>query len=137
VLLVVVALLVSSLFVGVGGLVERQQERAIGSQLETVGNGVAAALTRTGRLGNAGGTHTDVVVTKTLPDTVAGTQYLIDIDATAPPRYTLTLQSVEPELQTTVVLRSSVPIQETTVTGGRLQLIYDPATDRVEVHDAG
>lgn len=130
--LAIVTLLVSGLFIGVGELVETQRERAIGAQLETVGNELAADLTLAGRLVETGEANTSVTVESSLPDAVAGSPYRIEISGN-PPRYELTLRSTDPETRTTVVLRTPVDIRETTVSGGELRITYDGSA--VEVRD--
>jgi len=134
--LAIVTLLVSGLFIGVGELVETQQERAIGSQLETVGNDLATDLALAGRLADTGEANTSVTVDASLPDAVAGTAYRIEIRNTTTGdtlRYELTLRSENPEIRTTVVLRTVVEIRETTVSGGQLRITYDGSV--VEVRD--
>lgn len=127
-LLVIVAVLVSGLFVGVGEFVETQQERAIGSQLETVGNRLAGDLATASRLvetGSGSAAEPTVALRTRLPDTVAGSEYRIEVDGTGP-EYTLTLWSVDPVVEASVVVRSSTDIDTgTTVPGGRVLIEYD------------
>lgn len=134
--LAIVTLLVGGLFIGVGELVETQQERAIGSQLDTVGNDFAADLTLAARLAGTGEANTSVTVRSSLPDAVAGSQYRIEIRNVTTGdtlRYELTLRSENPEILTTVVFRPAVDVQETSVSGGQLRITYDGSA--VEVQD--
>lgn len=137
-LLAIVAILVSGLYVGVSDLVETQQERAIGSQLETVGNRLAADLGTASRLVETGETSTTVELQTRLPDAVGGSEYVVDIDQLEDgPRYeyALTLRSVEPAVEASVVVRTTVPVREGTVPGGRLTVEYD-GSDPVVVRRA-
>lgn len=122
--LVIVTLLVAGLFVGVSGFVESQQERAIGSQLETVGNRLAADLTTANYVVSGSGAATTTRFRTTLPDAVASSEYRVSITGSGP-RYELTLRSVEPAVERTVAFRSSVPVAATTVTGGRVTIRYN------------
>jgi len=125
-LLVIVATMVSGLFVGVGELVENQQERAIATQLETVGNRLAADLGTANHLvetGSGPGAAPTVELRTRLPDTVAGSEYRVRVTGSGP-RYTLALRSFDPVVETTVVVRSSAGI-DGSVSGGRVRIEYD------------
>ena len=127
-MLVIVTILVSGLFVGVSEFVETQQERAIGSQLETAGNRLAGDLATASHLVATGETSTTVELETPLPDTVASSEYFVEIDQIeSGPRYEyrLTLRSVEPAVEASVVVRTTARIEEDTVRGGPLALEYD------------
>lgn len=130
-LLGIVTLLVAGLLVGISGFVESQQERAVRSQLDTVGNRLAADIGTTSRLvETAGGDR--VRLRSELPDTVGGSQYRVGIANLSSDRYRLVLRSSQPEVRTTVTVRSSVPISGT-VSGGQLVIRYDSDARELEV----
>jgi hypothetical protein len=118
--------MVSGLFVGVGELVANQQERAIATQLETVGNRLAADLGTANRLVETGSGPTadpTVELRTRLPDTVAGSEYRVRVVGSGP-RYTLALRSFAPVVETTVVVRAPVGV-DGSVSGGRVHIEYD------------
>jgi hypothetical protein len=130
-LLVVVVLLVSGLLIGVGGFVERQQERAVRSQLDTVGNRLASDLATADRLaGPAGGDQ--IRLQSPLPETVGNARYRIDVRNVSGDRSRLVLRSQNPDVLTTVTVRTTLPV-EGNVTGGAVWVEYDGG--RLEVTD--
>lgn len=130
-LLVVVVLLVSGLLVGVGGFVERQQERAVRSQLDTVGNRLASDLSTADRLaGTAGGDR--VRLQSSLPDTVGSARYRVDVRNATGDRSRLVLRSENPDVRATVTVRTTLPV-EGSVAGGAVWIEYDGG--RLEVTD--
>lgn len=133
-LLVVVVLLVSGLLIGVGGFVERQQERAVRSQLDTVGNRLASDLATADRLaGTAGGDR--VRLRSSLPETVGNARYRIDIRGVGnatDDRSRLVLRSENPDVQATVTARTALPVNGS-VAGGTVWIEHDGG--RLEVTD--
>jgi hypothetical protein len=133
-LLVIVTLLVAGLLVGVSGFVETQSERAVRSQLDTVGNQLAADIETASRLvGTAGGDQ--VSVDADLPDTVGGSHYRIEATNVSGDRYRLVLRSSKPAVETSVVVRSTVPVAGT-AEGGRVSVAYDGNQNQLVVSDA-
>lgn len=122
-MLAIVALLVAGLLAGLGDLVENQQERAVRSQLDTVGNRLAADIGTASRLvGNAGGD--EVRLRTEIPDTVGGSSYRVDITVMDGNMYRIELRSTDPEVRTTVEFRSAVPVRGG-ASGGRLVIQYE------------
>ncbi|MFB6189505.1 MAG: hypothetical protein ABEI57_06445, partial [Halapricum sp.] len=76
-LLVIVTLVVSGLLVGVSSVVQSQQERAIRTQLDTVGNRLASGVETANRLVETSGGDR-VTLGVRLPDTVAGSHYTVE-----------------------------------------------------------
>lgn len=122
-LLAIVTLLVAGLLLGISGLVESQQERAVRSQLDTVGNQLAADIGTTSRLvETAGGDR--VRLRTELPDSVGGTHYRVEITDLGSNRSRIELRSSNPEVRASVDVRSSVDVTGT-VTGGQLLIEYN------------
>lgn len=139
-LLVIVSLVVAGLFVGVSTLMEDQRKQAIRSELETVGNRLAADIGTADRLVRTANTSTstEIQLRSQLPETVAGSQYIIEIKGLGDNRYELTLRSVDPAVEASVVVRSTVGVDMPAgaVSGDRLVISYDSADGRLEVtHD--
>lgn len=122
--LVIVTLLVVGLFVGVSEFVGTQQERAIRTQFDTVGNRLATDLTTAAYIVRNGETSTSTALQVRLPDAVASSEYRVAITGSGP-RYELTLRSVDPAVESSVAFRSAVPVADTTVTGGRVEIRYN------------
>lgn len=122
-LLVVVTLLVAGLLVGVSGFVESQQERAIRSQLDTVGNQLASDIGTANRLVERA--NGDSVRLRTeIPRSVGGSHYRVEITDLSGNRSRLELYSSDPSVRTTVVVRSSVDVRGT-VSGGQVVVEYE------------
>lgn len=127
ILLVVVTLLVATLFLGVSGFTTDQQERAIGSQLVTVGNSLAGDVTTADRLVRTANTSasTEVRVHSDLPRTVGASQYRVNVTSLGGDRYEIVLRSTDPEVRRTVTVRSTVGVEGGPVSGGTLVIEYD------------
>lgn len=122
-MLAIVTLVVAGLLAGVGDLVESQQERAIQSQLDTVGNSLAADIGTANRLVTRTGGD-EVRLRTDIPDTVGGSHYNVEITEAGDERYRLQLRSSAPSVRTTVEVRSSLDVTGT-VDGGRVLIEYD------------
>ncbi|ELZ31409.1 hypothetical protein C474_08907 [Halogeometricum pallidum JCM 14848] len=125
-LLGIVAILVSTLVVGVGDLVIDQQERGVRSQLDVVGNRLAADVAAVD--GVARQTDGTVRLRSDLPDRVVGSPYTVTVEQTGSDSYRLTLRSSTPDVVVHVPFRSTTPVAEGTVRGGPVDVGYDPAT---------
>lgn len=125
----IVTLLMSGLFISMSGFVETQRERAIRSELQSIGNEIATDLTVIGRLAHTTTDAGTITVSPRLPERVAGTPYTITITQRDDRQYELTLRSLDPEVVVTIHVRSPIPIQSVTINGGTLELRYDTQTD--------
>lgn len=132
-LLVVVALLVSGLFVGISSFVESQEERAVRSQLRTVGTRLAADVATANRLATTVGGDR-VRLRSELPDTAGGNHYRIRTRDIGGNRSQLVLRSRTADVRTTVTVRSAVPVTGT-ASGGSVVVEYDSATGQLVVSD--
>ncbi|MFW6320778.1 MAG: DUF7266 family protein [Halohasta sp.] len=136
-MLVVAMLLMGTVLAGANGLLEGQTERVVDEELTVVGTQLSATLTETDRLAqvardDANATGGDVAVSRTarLPDRVAGSGYLIEIDTGE-----IVLSASNPDVEVTVPFPDTeVGIDPTDeLSGGDLVIEYDPAADRLEV----
>lgn len=132
--LAIVAVLVSGLFVGMGGFLEDRRAGAVHTELSVVGNRLATDLGTAERLVQMGDARA-VRVSVDLPARVSGTDYAVEVARIAPEQYRLVLRAPTTDVSTAVRLRSQVRLRPTTVEGGDLQIVYDTATDRLEVTD--
>lgn len=138
----VTTLLVTGLLFAAGGVVGDQRERAIRTELQVVGQQIAADVQAGDRLVGAG--VTGFTVRRDLPDEVAGSTYTVAVvvdDPTGyspPPRETyvrLTSSRLDVTVEVDVVLQSDV--EEASFEGGELVVTYDTGTSALEVDDAG
>lgn len=134
----VAALLMGVLIAGAGGLMESQSKQVINDELTVIGNQLASNIHEADRLATVAaadnstttGESGHVALTVRLPDRVAGTGYLIEIE-----NETITLSSSNPDVEVTV----SHPEVQTEIapTGqlnsGDLRIRYDPEDTRLEV----
>lgn len=135
-LLVIVAILSSGLFVGIGGFVQFQQADAVQNGLEVSGTRLAADISAADRLAAPLSGAGTLTVRADTPDQVAGVTYTITIRDLEPGRSELVLQATNLDGPVIVNVVTDVDIAEGSVSGGPLSLVYDPATDRLEVHNA-
>lgn len=133
--------LVTGLLFAAGDVVENQRERAIQTELQVVGQQIAAAVQAGDRAVGAG--DTDFVLRRDLPTEVAGSTYTVAVVVADPAGYT------PPPRETYVRLRSSklgvtvmvdVVVQSDleagSVDGGDVVVTYDTGTKKLEVADA-
>lgn len=130
-LLLIVTLLVAGLLVGTSGLVLNEQEEALRTQLDTVGNRLASDIETATRLVETAGGD-EVLLRTRVPDAVAGSHYRITITSVNGDRYKLVLQSSDPEVRSVVPVRSTVPVTGS-LSGGRVVIDYDSGNDQLEV----
>jgi len=132
-MLTVAMLLMGVLLAGAGGLMESQSQQVIDDELTVIGNQLASNIHEADRLAVVGAADTDeptVDLTARLPDRVAGTGYLVDIDSD-----TITLSTSNPNVEVTV----DYPEPDTElapsdqVAGGDLRLVYNSTDDQLEV----
>lgn len=130
----IATLLVTGLLVSGATVVSDQRERTVRAELDVIGNRMAADLETADRLLRAGsGT---VTVRSSLPETVAGSVYDIEIRATDGD-VELVLEAREPSVSRTVPVRNGSAIQPTTVTGGELTVRNDTGTGETLVVNDG
>lgn len=131
----IVSLVVSGLVFGVGNVVENQQQRAIQSELTTIGHRLAEDVETVDRMVAMNGGAGAVELRTTVPDRVAGSGYRITITAVVADRYVIVLESIDPEVRVHVALRVRTDLSTTTVRGSELTIRYDEGSDAVVVSD--
>ena len=126
----IATLLLSGLAVSAGGLIESQSERAIESELDVLGQRLAADIESADRLATvAGGANAEVRIETRLPTRVAGAGYDITVVESE-----LVLRSTDPAISVTVPLRVTNDLVEgRTVQGGNVVIRWSDGTDRLEV----
>lgn len=135
--LAITTLLVTGLIFAVGTEVETRREQAIRTEMDVVGNQLAASLASADRLADASGTNGVVVVERALPADVAGTPYTIEIIEQSPGEYDLQLTSTNPEETLAISLSLDTELETGTVASGPLTISYNTVTDTLSVQRAG
>jgi hypothetical protein len=137
--LAITTVLVSGLLIAMGGFVDGQRERVVRSELEVVGEQVAADVSAADRLVVAGGADTTVRAAFRLPARVGGSQYTVDVVADGG-AYAVRLASVDPDVTVEVGFDSETSVRTSTpVAGGNVVVVYadgpdgDTDPDRLEV----
>ncbi|MFB6138108.1 MAG: hypothetical protein ABEJ42_07215 [Halobacteriaceae archaeon] len=145
----ITTLLVSGIMLAGGGFVDAQRERVVHSELEVLVERLASDVDRADRLALATDADGAVRIDTPLPRTVAGFTYRITVTQVATPtdhpsryRLTATIESdaVDVSESTTVAISTDDPsgelsngLQETTVRGGDLVVVYHHGSDSLEV----
>lgn len=137
--LVIATLLIGGVLTATGGMVEDRRESAVRTEMSVLGERVAADLMATDRLAevanSSAASDPTVNVSVSIPERVAATRYEIRIE-TSPDR--IVLVSDYPEVKVTVGFHHDTPVEETTVPGGDLRIVFDTNEDpdRLEVTSA-
>lgn len=136
-LVAIVAILASGLLVSAGGFVTGQQESAVRHGLDTTGTRLATDLVAADRLADSMDDSGTMELAIDTPSQIAGAHYLISIESTATPGHSvLRLESSAPTETATIEVVTDLTLAPTTVDGGRLRIVADPANQTLEVRDA-
>jgi len=132
----IVALLSAGLLASTSTFVETQQERAIQSEFQVIGNRMASDIAGVDRLARTveGGGSVEAEID--LPRQVAGSAYRIGIDSDGGERYLIELTSAEPDVSVSVPVRSRTEITAGGLDGGDLTVTYDSSSDELVVENA-
>lgn len=131
----IVGILVVGLLTAGGGFVGSQSNSVVDSELQVIGERLAADIASADRLARLGdGAHT-VNVTASLPRAVSGSNYRIDI-TTGGGNATIELTSSAVNRVVSVNIANKTAIEPASVNGGNAKIVYEDSTDRLEVHDA-
>ena len=116
----IATILLSALIVSTGASIETRREEAIRSELDVVGERLAASIESADRLALAGGEEVDVAVQ--LPDRVAGKPYEITVDP-GPGSSDLLLETGDPGVTVTVGFSNTTTVEPSTVRGGTVRVV--------------
>jgi hypothetical protein len=132
----VITLLISGLFLAAGNFVENEHERVIRSELEVLGNRIAADIAAVDRLALAAGPSGRAELETELPARVAGKSYTISTSSVsgAPDVYFINMTAPDFETDVEVRVKSSTPLVERDTSGGNVLVVFNGT--HVEVQDA-
>lgn len=128
----VAALAVTGLVAAAGDFVNDQREQVVRTELDVVGEQLADRLVAADRLVQSGNQTDRLVVNATMPNRVAGVSYTVSVADTGSSRW-LNLTSHGPEVTVAVKLETETDVVEDSISGGNVDIVYDPAADELEV----
>jgi len=128
--LTITVVLISGLMVAAGGFVSDERERVTETELDVVGNRLAAGIESVDRIGAAPG-ESRVEATIRLPPRVAGTTYSIEVEPGPPTGLVLT--STDPEVTVRVPVKNETALATSRVDGGDVTITYDSSSETLEV----
>lgn len=131
--LAIAAILVSALLMAGGSLIESQTEQVTHDELTVAGQQLAGDLASADRLARAGETETLTLQTDLPQRTAAGSYSITVAQPDGESAGHIELESTHPEVTVTVPLRSETPVENTTVTGGQVTIVYDNGEGVLEV----
>lgn len=114
--LAIATILITGLIIGGGDFVEDRQEQVIRSELQVIGQQVAADVDRADRLLTAGDGTTEVSVSQSLPRELAGSSYHIELDPGSPGQ--VVLRSSSPEVTVGIRVETQSTLQSSVASGG-------------------
>ncbi|MFC7129801.1 DUF7266 family protein [Haloferax chudinovii] len=128
--LTITVVLISGLMVAAGGFVSDERERVTETELDVVGNRLAAGIESVDRIAAAPG-ESRVEATIRLPPRVAGTTYSIEVEPGPPTGLVLT--STDPEVTVRVPVKNETALATSRVDGGDVTITYDSSSETLEV----
>jgi len=128
-------LLVTGLIIAGGNFVADQRERAVRTELRVVGQQVATTVASADRLAATTGDDATVRLKRSLPRTVAGSTYNIEVVPSVDSH--LLLRSTNPDIEVRVDLANQTDVVGTTVGGGTVAVNYTASEElRLERGDS-
>ena len=122
--LALASLVITGLFLAAGDFVTNQREDVVRTELGVVGEQLADELVAADRLVQAGNTTNTLSVDVSMPATVAGADYVVEIGDTGSSQW-LNLTSSDPEVAVTVRLETETDVETGRVQGGRVSIVYE------------
>ncbi len=129
--LAIVTILITGIFAGMGGTVQNEREKVIRSELTVLGNRIAADIGAADRLASVKNGSVTVRITTTLPTTVAGKAYTIQITDTGSNTTSIKLSTVDPAVSDTITVRTEKTVSGTTFRGADIIIVADGSTVEV------
>ncbi|WP_299264756.1 DUF7266 family protein [Halorientalis sp.] len=130
--LAIALILITGLLVAGGTFVETQRDQSIETELAVLAEQVSSDVAMADRLAETTSDNESVRVGRSLPPRVAGSSYEVSIEGGSDPQ--VVVQTTDPEITVTVPVRSSTPIESSSVSGGTVAVNYT-ASDRLALED--
>jgi len=123
--LAIVAALATGLFIASGEIVSDEREQAIRSELQVLGNQLAADVASVDRVVRSTDDDGPAGLTEDLPDSVAGSSYRIRLANDGAPPATLELTTEDPDVSVEVDVMNGTAVGTSVVSGGDTTVYYD------------
>lgn len=124
--LAVATLLVGGLLISAGGFIDDQRRNTAESELRVIGQQLSADIAAADRLNRTAGAE-NITVGRTIPRTVVGSQYTIEVvDGGGPTSPYLELSTNRPEVTVVVGIASKSTVEVGTAAhGGRVAVVVE------------
>jgi len=130
----IAAVLIATLISTGGTFVADQRETSARGELRVVGQQVASDLATADRLvRSAADSDPTVQLDRGLPERVAGSNYVIELSASAPA--TLNLSADGGDVTVGITLTNRTAVRDSTAGGGEVAVAYNASEDALEVRD--
>lgn len=121
-------LLITGLVTAAGTYVENQREQVVRSELTVIGEQLSSDLGAVDRLARTWGTDREIV-TRYLPNDVAGKTYTVEVVNPGPPGSGSYLELTTSDPEVTVTVKVDLELDTTiaggSVDGGAVEIVYD------------
>ncbi|WP_436909966.1 DUF7266 family protein [Halosimplex marinum] len=122
--LAVASLVITGLLVTAGDFVTQQRSEVVRTELGVVGQQLAGDVVAADRLARAGASTETVAVNASLPGTVAGAGYNIEVADTGSGQW-LNLSTADPSVSVSVRFETDTAVATGSVSGGDVSVVYD------------
>ena len=129
------AILVVGLLTAGGNFVESQRNSVVDSELDVIGERLASDIATADRLVRIGDGTPTVNVTAQLPDAVSGQSYNVAV-VTSNGNASVELTSPSLDRSVTANIANTTAVAPSSVTGGTVEIYYDPSSGQLVVRDA-
>lgn len=130
--LTISTVLVAGLLIAGGTFVSDQRSQVVDSELEVVGQRLAADIATADRLVRMGRGETTVRIDSRIPDSVAGSNYRVEVVASGG-NASLLIHATSLDRSVTVPVSNTTAVAPGTATGKDIVIAYDGANDQLEV----
>lgn len=128
--LAVASLVITGLFLAAGDFVTSQREDVVRTELGVIGEQLAGDIAAADRLAQAGETTGALSINASIPSTVAGASYVIEVQQTGSSTW-LNLSTEDPDVLVRVRLETETPVKNDRIQGGEVSVVY--ASNQLEV----
>lgn len=126
--------MVTGLFLAAGDFVTTQREQVVRTELGVVGEQLAGEVAAADRLVQAGNSTSQLSLNTSLPRTVAGASYVIEVSNTGGgASQWLNLTTENPAVSVSVRLETETDLAPGRIQGGNVELRYDTGATQLEV----
>lgn len=126
--------LITGLLLAGGNFVQDQREQSMETELEVIGEQVAADIAMADRLAQTTTDNDTVEVSRTLPERVGGSSYAIAVEGEDDPY--LVLETRSPEVTVEVEFENATAVDNSRITGGPI-VVNKTESDELRVEAGG